>query len=183
MCKDGYTVAGKISNKIILFDVDDTIIYTSAQIWVKKDGKNFKKLTNSEYNEYILDAGEEFDYTEFSDIDLLNREPLKKYWYTLKREYNKGTHIGIVTARGSVNLIKNFLLNKGIDVKNELIFATGDPLLNLNGSVQDRKAQVIEKLFSYGYRKCIFFDDSSHNLKCVKEMEYKLPVKIITIQA
>ena len=114
---------------------------------------------------------------------MLNRGPLKKYWYTLKREYNKGTHIGIVTARGSIDLIKNFLLNNGIDVKNELIFATGDPLLNLNGSVQDRKAQVIEKLFSYGYRKCIFFDDSSHNLKCVKEMEYKLPVKIITIQA
>jgi hypothetical protein len=181
--ENGYSVAGKISNKILLFDIDDTIIQTSAQIWVKKNGKYIKKLTNAEYNDYKLSPGEEFDYKEFDDLELLNNEPLKKYWYTLKREYNRGTHIGIVTARGSVDLVKKFLLNKGIDVKDELIFAIGDPQLGLKGSIHERKAQVIEKLFMYGYKKFVFFDDNEYNLIAVKSLEKNLPIKIITIKA
>ena len=44
--KDGFTVANTKSNKIILFDLDDTIIHTTAEIGVVKDGVIIKKLSN-----------------------------------------------------------------------------------------------------------------------------------------
>ena len=183
LIENRFTVGGTISDKIILFDVDDTLINTTAQIWIKKNGKYIKKLTNNEYNDYKLKPGEEFDYKEFDDLELLNNESLKKYWYTLKREYGKGTHIGILTARGDIDMIQKFLLNKGVDIKKDLIFAIGDPRLGLVGSIHQRKSEVINILYNKGYRRFIFFDDNVNNLQSVKNIEKTLPIKIHVIKA
>ena len=108
-----FTVNGTRSTRIILFDVDDTLIHTTAQIGILKNGKYIKKITNSEFNEYILKPGEKFDYSEFDDPEILDNEQFTKYWKTLKREYRKGTHIGILTARGDCNMIYDFFKRKG----------------------------------------------------------------------
>ena len=176
-------VAGRVSQKLIIFDVDDTLIHTTANIWVMKDGKRVKKITNSQYNNYSLKNGEYFDYSEFDDPDILANEEFTKYWDTLKREYNKGSHICILTARGSVDMVRTFLIKNGIDIKKGLVFATGDPSLGLIGNVQERKASVISLLYNKGYRQFIFFDDNEGNLRSVKNMEAKLPIKIIAIKA
>jgi FMN phosphatase YigB (HAD superfamily) len=60
-----FTVNGTKSNRILLFDVDDTLIHTTAQIGVLKNGKLLKKITNDEFNEYKLKPGESFDFSEF----------------------------------------------------------------------------------------------------------------------
>lgn len=171
ICKD---------KKIILFDVDDTLIHTTACILVKKNDQYIKRLTNKEYNCYKLNTGEEFDFKEFDDYKLLDNEKLTPYFETLKREYNRGTHIGIITARGNCKMIKVFLLKKGIDIKDDLIFATDDPELCLNGTIQERKAEVISILYKKGYKKFIFFDDNEGNLKSVKDMENILDINVIT---
>lgn len=168
------------NKKIILFDVDDTLIHTTACILVKKKGKYVKKLTNKEYNNYKLNPGEEFDFKEFDDYKLLDNEQLTPYFETLKREYNKGTHIGIITARGNCKMIKVFLLKKGIDIKDNLIFATDDPGLCLHGTIQERKAEVISILYKRGYKKFIFFDDNEGNLKSAKALEEILDIDVIT---
>lgn len=176
-----FTVNGSRSNKIILFDVDDTLIHTTAGIWIKKNGKYIKHITNQEYNDYRLEPGEEFDFKEFSDPKLLDNEQLTSYWNTLVREYKKGSHIGIITARGNCNMIRKFLLKKGIDIKKELVFATDDPKLGLSGTVQQRKAEVISILYKYGYTKFIFFDDNKGNLESAKALEKIFGIDVITI--
>lgn len=173
---------GKRSDKIILFDVDDTLIHTTANIWVMKDGNIVKKISNSQYNDYMLEQGEYFDYTEFDDPHILSKEKFTRYWDTLKREYLKGTHIGILTARGSINLIRNFMLNNGIDIKKELIFAIDDPILSLKGDIYIKKSEVVKLLYYRGYREFIFFDDNINNLLSVKKLENDIDVKIIIVK-
>lgn len=175
-----FTVNGSKSNRIILFDIDDTLIHTTAQIIVNKKGKFFKKISNSEYNEYKLGRDEEFDYSEFNDPNILDKENFTKYWQTLKREYHKGTHIGIITARSDTDMIYNFFKRKGIEIKKDLIFAVGDPKQKLNGSIAERKSIIISKLAWLGYRIFIFFDDNESNLKNAKQLENKYNIKIIT---
>lgn len=179
-----FTVAGTTSDKLLIFDVDDTLIHTSAKIWVMKGGKRIKTLTNSEYNDYKLKSGEEFDYREFNDPKILNKETFTKYWSTLKHEYHDGTHISILTARNDADMVRRFFLRNGIDIKAELVFAVGDPRLGLTGSVQEKKAKVIRDLVALGYRTLVFFDDNEGNLKAAKELESELPgVKIHTVKA
>ena len=180
--KESFAVNGTRSNRIILFDVDDTLIHTTAKIHVLKNNKPYKSLTNAEFNEYILGPGESFDFTEFEDAQLLNREKLTKYWSTLKREYKKGTHIGIITARGNNDMIFNFFKNKGVEIKRKLVFAVGDPKLGLAGTVAERKSAIISRLVEYGYDTMVFFDDNETNLKFAKALENKFSIKIITVK-
>ena len=50
---------------LTIFDIDDTLFHTTAQIKVMKDGKVVQSLTNQEFNNYKLQPGEEFDFGEF----------------------------------------------------------------------------------------------------------------------
>lgn len=177
-----FTVNGTRSNRILLFDVDDTIIHTTARIGIIKNGKLIKRITNSEYNEYKLKRGEKFDYSEFDNPDILSRETFTQYWNTLKREYHKGTHIGIITARGNCDMIYNFFKNNGIEIKKDLIFAVGDPKMYLTGSIAERKSTVISNLAKLGYKTFVFFDDNLLNLKFAKTLENKYKIKIITVK-
>lgn len=179
-----FSVAGTFSKKLLIFDVDDTLIHTTANIWVMKKGKHIKTLSNSEYNDYVLGPGEEFDYREFEDPKILFKEAFTRYWDTLKREYQRGTHISILTARGNGDMIRKFFLSKGIDIKPALVFAVGDPRLSLTGSIQQRKAEVIAHITKLGYNTLVFFDDNEGNLKAAKDMEKKLNnIKIHTVKA
>ena len=168
-----FTVAGTQSDKILLFDVDDTLIKSDVKVHVIKNGEVIKKLSSTEYNSYKLQPGESFDYSEFEDEDILNnRSVFLKYWDTLQREYKDGTHIGILTARSNKDMFYRFFKSNGITIKNELVFAINDPRLNLKGStIEDRKAEVIKRLAKWGYRTMVFFDDNEANLKTAKKLE------------
>lgn len=178
----GFTVGQTTSNKIILFDLDDTIIHTIAEIGVVKDGKLIKRLPNAEFNDYVLGPGESFDFGEFDDPVLLDKSPFTKYWDTLKREYRKGTHIGILTARGDSKMIKDFFLKNGIRIKDELVMAINDPSLGLKGTIQQKKSEAIRILASVGYDTFVFFDDNEPNLKSAKALEKTLDIKVATVK-
>lgn len=180
--QQGFTVGNTTSNKIILFDLDDTIIDTIAEIGVVKGGKVIKRLPNAEFNDYVLGPGESFDFGEFDDPILLDQSPFTKYWNTLKREYKKGTHIGILTARGDSKMIKEFFLKNGIRIKDELVIAINDPSLGLKGSIQEKKTEAIRILAGVGYNNFIFFDDNEPNLKSAKELEKTLDIKVTTVK-
>lgn len=180
--QQGFTVGKTTSNKIILFDLDDTIIDTIAEIGVVKGGKVIKRLPNAEFNDYVLGPGESFDFGEFDDPILLDQSPFTKYWNTLKREYKKGTHIGILTARSDCRMIKEFFLKNGIRIKDELVIAINDPSLGLKGTIQEKKTEAIRILAGVGYDNFIFFDDNEPNLKSAKELESQLNIKVTTVK-
>lgn len=179
--KKNWSVNGSRSSKLIVFDLDDTIVCTPAQIKVIKNNKVVRKLSSSEFNNYIPKQGEWFDYSEFLDPNLLAKGRFTKYWKTLKREYRKGTHISIVTARHDPKMIRAFLLKNKIDIKDELVFAVGDPEFMYKGTIPQRKAKVIKLLSRLGYNTMVFFDDNDGNLAAVKSMEND-HLKIYTVK-
>ena len=174
------SIRGNESDRILLFDVDDTIVHTSAKVGIKHKDGTVTMIDNADYNEYVMKPGDQFDYTEFNDINILIRDLPTPYFDTLKREYRKGTHIGIITARGDCDMIKKFLSTKGIDIKKELVFAVGDPKLGLSGTIQEKKSAVIDHLIKAGYKTLVFFDDNKLNLEYAKSKERK-GIKIIPV--
>ena len=178
----GFTVNKTRSNKIILFDLDDTIIHTTAEIMIMKGDKLIRHISNTEFNNYTLKPGESYNFGEFDDPNILAKEEFTPYWNTLKREYNKGTHIGILTARGDCKMIKQFFDSKGIRIKDELIIAINDPSLGLTGTIQERKAEAIKILADGGYSLFIFFDDNEPNLQAAKKLERQYNIKVQTVK-
>lgn len=176
-----FSVAGTVSKKILIFDIDDTLIYSNATIKVMKNGEVIKELTSAEYNNYVWHEGESFDYTNFDSSILLKQANLTPYWDVLKREYEKGTHIAILTARSRPVMIRKFFLDKGIDIKDDLVFCCGYSKFPWKGSTQKKKTKAIEHLMKLGYETLVLFDDNINNLESAKKLEENYPlVKIIT---
>lgn len=176
---DEFTVGGTKSNRILIFDIDDTLLYSAAKVYVVKNDKVVHELSSSEFNDYVLQDGEHFDFSEFDDLSILLKSTTTPYLDTLKREYAKGTHISILTARGNKQMIKQYFLTNGIDIKDEILFTVGD--MKTSKTVAQRKADCIKKLIKYGYKTLVFFDDNEANLLEAEEICTKYNVRIITV--
>ncbi|MCM1217029.1 MAG: hypothetical protein NC548_21230 [Lachnospiraceae bacterium] len=178
-----FLIHGSSSDKVLIFDIDDTLIKSDAHVFVRNNrGRIIKELTSEEYNEYVLKTGESFSYEEFDDFKKLLTAEFTSYFNTMKREYERGVHISILTARSNRNMIHDFFMKKGkIDIHPDLIFTCGDDTFNC--SVSEKKGKCIQTLVHYGYKTLIFFDDNVDNLKEVKSIGKQLGVKVHVIKA
>ena len=171
-----FNVNGVLSDKIFIFDIDNTILTCDAKIYVlDKDNHIIKELTSKEFNNYILPDDCHFDFSEFSDLKVLLRSTLKPRFETLVKEYFKGTHISILTARSNYEMIKKFFIQKGLNIKSNLIFTVGSKEYEHLGSVSRRKSYCIKKLINLGYKKLTFFDDDLNNLKDAENVCKNIP--------
>ena len=172
------------TDKIILFDIDDTLIKSKAKIYVlNNENKVIKKLTPEMYNTYVRKEGEHFSYDEFDNERILNEAKLTKFWKIMTDVYDAGFNVGIVTAREDKEMLIRFFLSRGVDINRYLIFPIGGKDCKFQGTIQDRKRQVIEHLSARGYKNFVFYDDNEDNLREVAKMSNKIGVKIKTIKA
>jgi hypothetical protein len=175
---------------ITFIDLDETLFHTFAKVGVIKGGKIIKKLSNQEFNNYILNEGETFEFSEFSDADLFAQTsvPIARTMKMIRemigriKETKSSSRIIVLTARpdflNKEMFLKTFIDN-GIDVSNKnLIYI--DRMGNLSeGSVAERKRNAILKYLGEGiYRRCRMIDDNDENLKLFMELGKNLPEEI-----
>lgn len=124
-----------IRKSIHLFDLDDTLITTSARIWVVDgNGKPLKPLLPSEFTSYRPTLEESFDFHEFSDLGILSRGIVVKYTKSIIDailKHGTRSYFGILTARPDKKLHAPFLIRLfrslfGIQLAKEHIFAVSD---------------------------------------------------------
>ena len=177
-------ISGKTSPRLAIFDLDDTLIISVARINVlDKNGKVIKSLTPSEFNGYVHDPKHSLSFSEFEDAGILGRSKfINEILEKLLAFYKEGTHVAIVTARSSSKLIRDFFLDKGIDIHPDLVIAVNDPASGLKGNIAERKKAAIHDLVNQGYKDLIFFDDDSKNLELAREIEGEKDVKIETVK-
>ena len=169
---------------IAIFDLDDTLVVTNARIEVTDSwtGEKFF-LTPKEFNEYERKAHHSIDFSQFDDPDILKAGILVDWTIDIMKEvYENEGAVGIITARGSADLVREFMLSHGIDINQSLIFAVNEPDSEYVGNNAQKKAQAFRKLVEMGYSKFSFFDDDINNLKHAKLLEKELPIKMKTQQ-
>jgi hypothetical protein len=161
---------------LTIFDIDDTLFHTTALIAVKKDGKVIKRLTNQEFNTYNLNAGEEFDFSEFRDSEKFNAEsvPIRRMLAKAKAilansSKNPNSRVIIVTARANFDDKHKFL-----DTFRKYGFDIDRVRVELAGNINDtsaavpavKKAIIIRNyLNTKQFSKVRLFDDSMANLR------------------
>ena len=169
---------------LTVFDIDDTLFHTTAQIAVIKDGVVLKKLTNQEYNTYTLNAGEKFDYSEFHDADKFYKEskPIGRMLAKAKAILtnslrNPLSKVIIVTARSNFDNKEKFLQTfrkYGFDIDKVRVERAGNI-----GDIEVpaiKKYIIINNYIQDGtYGKVRLFDDSMANLKVFLKLKEKFP--------
>jgi FMN phosphatase YigB (HAD superfamily) len=173
--------------KILVFDLDDTLVITDAKIKVcnKKSGECFS-LTPEEFNEYEKHPDHELDFDDFKSLEIMKAGKMIDYYLKIFKEaYKSKLAVGIVTARDDREMIYTWLREHvGFRIDKDLIYAVNDPVHRFKGAISDRKKAAFKELIDMGYTDFQFYDDDTANLKLVKSLESEYEgINISTIKA
>ena len=169
---------------LTVFDIDDTLFHTTAQIAIVKDGKVIKKVTSQEYNSYTLNAGEKFDYSEFHDADKFYKEskPIGRMLTRAKAILsdsirNPLNKVIIITARANFDNKEKFLstfTKYGFDINKVRVERAGNIT---DVTVPGIKKYIIIRnyLNATNYAKVRLFDDSMINLNIFLRLHREFP--------
>lgn len=169
------------TNELNFFDIDDTLLHTTAMIGVVKNGEIVKRLTNAEFNEYKLGEGESFDFSEFRCSRKFAEEskPITKMINVFNSILNAGADVRLLTARADFDCKATFLggLRKfGIDVGRIHIHRSGN--LNIKATTAEKKAVWVRRYLenkNNKYRSVALYDDSLENLRVFKALSREYP--------
>jgi hypothetical protein len=178
-------IKGVVSETLAVFDLDDTLIISTAKIQVLdiKTGKVIKTLTPAEFNFFKPTSKHALSFSEFEDFEILKQAAfITNVMEDLLKFYNSGVHVAIVTARSDSKMIRDFFLHNGIDIHPDLVIAVNDPKQKLKGNIAERKKEALHRLVEDGYKDLIFFDDNDDNLRLAKEIEKEKDVTVKTIK-
>jgi FMN phosphatase YigB (HAD superfamily) len=167
------------SNKLVIFDIDDTLVHTQTKVHVIKDGQVVKSLNSHDFTHYKLQPGEEFDFGDFRDARefFTNAKPIIPMINQLKHDIATGNKVVMVTARADFNDRELFLdtfRKYGIDMSKVHVYRAG----NMQGKMQteEKKKIIIRELLNNGrYTKAIMYDDAVPNLHSFVELKKEYP--------
>lgn len=177
------TEAEKLGS-LTVFDIDDTLFHTTAQIAVKKGGKVVRKLTNQEFNTYSLKAGESFDFNEFRDSEKFYQEskPITRMFGKAKAilknsKRNPLSKVIVITARADFDDKHRFLetfKKNGLNIDDVRVERAGN--INDIKSIAVKKRIIVRSYLLTGkYTTVRLFDDGMANLKEFLELQDDFP--------
>jgi len=172
------------SGSLTIFDIDDTLFHTTAQIAVLKDGKPILKLSNQEYNTHKLKTGESYDFSEFRDAAKFYHEskPIARMMDKARiilanSSKNPNSKVIIITARANFDHKEQFL-----DTFRKHNFDIDKVRVERAGNIEDISAPAIKKyviihnyLKTGKYSKVRLFDDAISNLKEFLKLKTAFP--------
>ena len=171
--------ASEISpKKLVVFDIDDTLVHTQTKVHVVKDGEVVDSLNSHDFTHYRLKPGEEFDFSGFRNAREFfeKSKPIIPMMNQLKRDIATGNKVVMVTARADFDDKELFLdtfRKFGIDMGKVHVYRAGN---SKEGTTEERKKAIIKNLLEKDdYSKAIMYDDAKPNLHTFMELKKDHP--------
>lgn len=164
--------------KLVVFDIDDTLVNTQTKVHVVKDGKVVNSLNSHDFTHYKLKPGESFDFEDFRNAREFfdNHKPIIPMMNQLKRDIATGNKVVMVTARADFDDRELFLdtfRKYGVDTSKLHVYRAGN---SKQGTTEERKKSIIKKLLDNdNYSKAIMYDDAKPNLHSFMELKKEHP--------
>lgn len=179
-------------NNLFLLDIDNTLLIPkNIFIYYHKDGVD-KKYTPEEYAKIDVTKDEKkyFDYNDFRNAEIIKKSietsiPLKKNLEIVKKYIEDGWKIGILTARGQQDIIKDTMekwleqqLHCNIPYLKEEVYAVNDETIDYPGySDATKKLNVIKNIISNNkYDNLCVIDDNKYSIDIINKNNENLPV-------
>ena len=173
------------TDKLFIFDFDDTLVRADGQIHVVRPDGSKIDLTPHEFYDYCLEEGEVFDFTEFDEAELASKSfKIKTLWEIFTRTYieHGPQAMAICTARTNPQPVINFLRNEGFDGIH--VAAVGVHIAGENTTETNalkKKNWIANAIAQTGASHVEFWDDNARNIHRVAELRSAIPVvRVIT---
>jgi GNAT superfamily N-acetyltransferase len=167
------------SGKLVIFDIDDTLVNTDTRVNVVQDGKVIKQLNSHDFTHYKLGPGEEFDFGEFKDARefYTKAQPIPGMIKQLKHDIATGNRVIMLTARSDFNDRDVFLdtfRRFGIDMDRVHVYRAGN--LTIKAATEEKKKIILKHLLGKEhFDKLIMYDDSVPNLNAFLSLKQDYP--------
>ena len=98
-------------SKLVIFDIDDTLVHTQTKVHVIKNGQVVQSLNSHDFTHYKLQPGEEFDFGDFRNAKEFfeKSKPIIPMIDQLKHDIHTGNKVVMVTARADFDDRELFL--------------------------------------------------------------------------
>lgn len=164
-----------------VFDIDDTLLKTTARVGIKKDGKLVKRLNSGEFNHYTLKDGESFDFGQFRDAKHFREtsKPIDKMFNKAKAiiANQKGHSRSILlTARSDMDDRETFLQtfrDHGFPIDQVHVERAGN-LSRYKADIKPSTSKIVilrRYIKSGYYNKIRVYDDSTKNLEAILSLK------------
>jgi len=170
--------------RLSIFDIDDTLFHTTAQIALLKDGVLVRYLTNQELNTYSLKKGESFDFDEFRSASKFYHEsrPIARMLsrakailsHSLKNPLSK---VIIVTARANFdnkNLFLDTFRKHQFDIDKVRVERAGN-IMDIDDTAAKKYVIIHNYLKTGQFDRCSLFDDAMSNLRGFLKLRAEFP--------
>lgn len=170
------------SGTLTIFDIDETLFHTKANVAVMKDGKVVRSLDNQQFNTYKLKAGESFDFKEFRSAEVFRKTStpiarmVEKAKILVKSKNNAASRAIIVTARADFDDKEMFLQtfrDHGLPIDQMHVERSGN--LGISSPAEAKKVVFRKYLNTKNYTKTRLYDDAMSNLKAFLELQEEYP--------
>jgi len=167
------------SGKLVIFDIDDTLVNTDTRVNVVKDGKVIKQLNSHDFTHYKLGPGETFDFGAFRDARefFIKARPIPGMIRQLKHDIATGNRVIMLTARSDFNDRDIFLdtfRRFGIDMDQVHVYRAGN--LAIKAATEEKKKIILKHLLGKEhFDKLIMYDDSVPNLNAFLSLKQEYP--------
>jgi hypothetical protein len=167
------------SGKLVVFDIDDTLVNTDTRVNVVQDGKVIKQLNSHDFTHYKLGPGESFDFGAFKDARefFTKAKPIPGMIRQLKNDIATGNRVIMLTARSDFNDRDVFLdtfRRFGIDMDQVHVYRAGN--LAIKAATEEKKKIILKHLLGKEhFDKLIMYDDSVPNLNAFLSLKQDYP--------
>ena len=167
------------SGKLVIFDIDDTLVNTDTRVNVVRDGEVTKQLNSHDFTHYKLGPGETFDFGAFRDARefFTKAKPIPGMIRQLKHDIATGNRVIMLTARSDFNDRDVFLdtfRRFGIDMDRVHVYRAGN--LAIKAATEEKKKIILKHLLGKEhFDKLIMYDDSVPNLNAFLSLKQDYP--------
>lgn len=167
---------------LTIFDIDETLFHTKATVKVVKGGKVVRVLSNQQFNTYVKQDDEQFDFGEFESAENFKNTSVpvvrmvEKAKRIVKAKGNPHSRAIICTARGDFDDKEMFLQtfrDHGIDIDRMHVERAGN--LDVGSSAVAKKIIIRKYLETRNYTRVRFYDDAMSNLTAFLDLQSEFP--------
>ncbi len=167
------------NTKLVIFDIDDTLVNTDTKVGVVRDGRVVRQLNSHDFTHYQLRPGESFDFGAFRDAREFfdNAKPIAPMIAQLKHDIATGNKVIMVTARADFDdrdVFLNTFKKYGVDMDRVHVYRAGN--IGLKVPTEEKKKMIIRRVMGQDhYDKVIMYDDAEPNLQAFMSLAPEYP--------
>lgn len=147
--------------KLTIFDFDDTLISSNANITITHSDGSVEVLTSHEYAKYREKPGDAFDFSEFDEYPK-NATLINDTFKEFRNSIRLAGDVVILTARSSTKPVEDFLSDQGFGQVEVVGVGSSDPM--------DKARYVLNRLKTDNYDLVHVYEDNFRNIRAIKKV-------------